>query len=159
MQRNHGEQARRALATAGALLGLIAVLPAGAGGQAPPPGGYQENDFGGFRNILPPGENGFASFSEILQFLISGTRPPHSDDQLGLYADLVFESPGLTEADVDRFFKDASFGVPPDDAEAQQYTPNCAVVSVPSANSPHCGDVTIVRDSAFGVPHIYGADR
>jgi acyl-homoserine lactone acylase PvdQ len=159
MQRNHGDQARRALATTVALLGLIAILPAGAAGQAPPPGGYQENDFGGFRNILPPGENGFASFQDILQFLIAGTHPPHSDDQLGPYADLVYESPGLTEAEVDQFFKDASFGVPADDTEAEQYTPNCAVISAPSANSPHCDDVTIVRDSAFGVPHIYGADR
>jgi acyl-homoserine lactone acylase PvdQ len=159
MDGNHGDHARRALATAVALIALIALLPAAATAQAPPPGEYQENDFGGFRNILPPGENGFAGFQEILQFLVAGTRPPHNDDQLGLYADLVYEAPGLTETQVDQLFKDASFGVPPDDADAQQYTPNCAVVSSPSANSPHCDDVTIVRDSAFGVPHIYGADR
>jgi acyl-homoserine lactone acylase PvdQ len=141
-----------------ALLAVTALAPATALAEPPEPGDYQENDGLGFRNIVPPGQNGFATSGQLLQFLVDGTRPPHNSDQLDEYSDLVYASPGIGSG-VDDFFKDASFGVPASDTGAVEYTPNCAIVSAPSANSPHCGDVTIVRDSAYGVPHIYGADR
>jgi acyl-homoserine lactone acylase PvdQ len=61
-----------------------------------------------------------------------------------MYGDLVYASPGLQAADIPKFFKDATFGVKDGEAE-RTYSPR--------------GDVTIVRDSNFGVPHIYGATR
>jgi acyl-homoserine lactone acylase PvdQ len=133
---------------------LLFASPAAA--QAPTPGDYQDDDFLGFRNVLPPGQNGFASTGDNFAFLINGIRPPHNNDQLDLYANLVYES-AIDEADVDNFYKDASFGVQPADVE-ETYTPDCAVTSAPSADSEHCDDVTIQRDN-YGVPHIYGADR
>lgn len=148
---------RSTLGTVAALVALLAIAPA-ARAEAPAPGGYQEDDYLGFRNISPPGQNGFVTATGVFDFRLSGIRPPHNADQLGLYGDLVYDSPGITEADVDEHFKDASFGVPGGQVE-RQYTPDCDVTSAPSAASEHCDDVTIVRDSEFGVPHIYGADR
>jgi acyl-homoserine lactone acylase PvdQ len=119
----------------------LALAPAAA--AAPDPGGFRENDAGGFRAILPPGANGFVNGPELLAFQAGGSRPPHNDDQLAPYRDLVFRSSGLTAAGLDRYFHDASFGVRPADIE-RTYSPR--------------GDVTIVRDR-LGVPHVYGSTR
>jgi len=141
-----------------ALLAVAAIAPQAAVADPPDPGGYQEDDGLGFRNIVPPGQRGLASTTEIFNFLNSGARPPHSNDQLDEYRDLVYNPLGSASV-ADDFFKDASFGVPGSDTGAVEYTPDCGVVSAPSPNSPSCDDVTIVRDSAYGVPHVYGADR
>jgi acyl-homoserine lactone acylase PvdQ len=71
-------------------------------------------------------------------------RPPHNDDQLDPYADLVYASPTLAPGDLPRFFKDATFGVRPNDVR-RTYSPR--------------NDVTIVRDRSYGVPHVYGDTR
>lgn len=143
------------------LVGVIAALalPAGALAAPPTPGAYQENDYAGGNayNIVPPGQNGFESPTDVLQFLTNGVRPPHQYDQNDMYANLVYATPGLHQSQILDYFKDGSFGVKPGDVERTE-TPNCLVVVPPSANSPHCDDVTIERDG-FGVPHIYGSDR
>src|SRR3954449_7535557 len=135
---------RRVAALAGALL---AVLPAAASAQlpvtGPAPGAYRENDFAGFLNVLPPGENGFDNALDLARFEASQSRPAHSDDQLPLYRDLLTGYPTLAEANLGSYFKDASFGVKPGDVE-RTYSPRA--------------DVTIVRDR-YGVPHIYGKTR
>ncbi|MFI9364349.1 penicillin acylase family protein [Kitasatospora sp. NPDC053057] len=95
-------------------------------------------------DILPPGENGNATLAEILLNRMFGSRPAHTDDQLGPYSALASGYPGLTEAGLRSFFNDASFGVPAD--------------QVASTASPR-PDVTIVRDKATGVPHISGTTR
>ncbi|MFJ9773558.1 penicillin acylase family protein [Kitasatospora sp. NPDC101157] len=95
-------------------------------------------------DILPPGENGNATLAEILLNRVFGSRPAHTDDQLGPYAALASGYPGLTEAGLRNFFNDASFGVPAD--------------QVASTASPR-PDVTIVRDKATGVPHVTGTTR
>jgi acyl-homoserine lactone acylase PvdQ len=161
MDRHRGSHSRVRLRVGGfvaALLALAAIGPSTALADPPDPGAYQEDDGGGFRNIVPPGQNGVANFDEVLQFLIDGTRPEHNADQLDEYDGLVYQSPGSISV-TDNYFKDASFGVQASDTGAVEYTPDCGIVSAPSASSPHCDDVTIVRDSAYGVPHIYGADR
>jgi acyl-homoserine lactone acylase PvdQ len=135
---------RRVAVLTGALLALSApAAQAGLLTSGPAPGPYRQNDFGGFRNVLPPGENGFDNAVDLARFETSQTRPPHSDDQLPLYGDLLSAYPSLNDAGVDRFFKDASFGVKPGDVE-RTYSPR--------------QDVTIVRDR-YGVPHIYGSTR
>ena len=60
-----------------------------------------------------------------------------------MYGDLVYAA-GLSAGDLDKYFKDAGFGVRSGQVE-RAYAPR--------------GDVTIVRDSGFGVPHIYGETR
>ena len=117
------------------------ALPAAASAQVKP---YRADDGGGFRNVLPPGSNGLANGPELVAFLSTGARPAHNDDQRDMYADLVYAVPGLKDSDLDRFFKDASFGVKPEDV-ARTYQPR--------------EDVTVVRDASFGVPHVYGSTR
>src|SRR4051812_2689511 len=136
---------RRVAALTAALTALVATpaaaqLPATEG---PTPSAYRANDAGGFLNVLPPGENGFDNALDLAQFEASGARPVHSSDQLPLYRDLLTGYPQLNADKLSDFFKDASFGVKPGDAE-RTYSPR--------------SDVTIVRDH-YGVPHIYGATR
>ncbi len=108
------------------------------------PGAYQADDGGGFRSILPSGTRGRYDLPELAAFLTTGATVPHCCDQLPMYDGLNRAVPGLKAADVAKYYKDASFGVPAGGAE-RTYSPRA--------------DVTIVRDKAFGVPHVYGATR
>jgi acyl-homoserine lactone acylase PvdQ len=117
----------------------LAAAP-GAAAQVQP---YGTNDFGGFRNILPPGQNGLDDAAQAAAFKAAGVYPPHANDQLGMYSGLTTAVP-ITEPQIPQFYKDATFGVPAGD--------------VASTETPEPG-VTIVRDSKFGVPHIYGDTR
>ena len=93
---------------------------------------------------MPPGENGLDTLNQIFAFRGLGTVPPHFADQQPLYENLVYGAPELTDEKVPAYFKDATFGVPPGE--------------VASTIEPRPG-VTILRDSAYGVPHIYGDTR
>ena len=83
---------------------------------------YQTNDYGGFRNILPPGTDGNFNATDAAQFGCCGTYPPHAVDQLSMYENLVYATPGLTAAQIPNYFKDASFGVPAGQVE-RTYSP------------------------------------
>src|SRR5918911_964227 len=100
---------------------------------------------GGFRDVLPPGANGRVNDVDAARYFSSGEkdRPPHNDDQLAMYRDLLYAAPGMTAARLGRFYKDSRFGARLPDRE-RTYSPRT--------------DVTIVRDR-FGVPHIYGKTR
>ncbi|MGN6256373.1 MAG: penicillin acylase family protein [Solirubrobacterales bacterium] len=118
----------------------MSIAPTAA--AAPQP--YGTNDAGGFRNVLPPGSNGLDDFQQLLEFKGPGKLPPHFSDQQPLYENLLYAAPTLTEAQIPSYFKDATFGVPAGEVE--------------STIEPRPG-VTIVRDKAFGVPHVYGDTR
>jgi acyl-homoserine lactone acylase PvdQ len=117
------------------------LIASASGAQVQP---YGTNDYGGFRNILPPGANGFDNATQLAQFEAADTRPPHSSDQLQMYSSLTQAAGSITDATLPDYFKDATFGVAPANLE--------------SAQSPEPG-VTIVRDKQYGVPHIYGETR
>ena len=135
----------------------IAVPPAVAQDDPPIDGRYQgDGDAGGYWNIIPPGQDGGVNAVEALAAQ-GGTFPDHFTDQTPLYEDLVYEGGlpvagtagepflGITDGDIERFFKDGSFGAAGDVVEVD--------VSA-------CGDdVVAFRDTAFGVPHIYSTDR
>lgn len=95
-------------------------------------------------DILPPGQNGNATFAELVSHMLLGTRPKHSDDQLARYDALAGGYERLTTGTVQEFFNDHSFGVKPEDVE-RTYRPRA--------------DVTVVRDKTAGVPHVYGDTR
>ncbi|MFG3058195.1 penicillin acylase family protein [Streptomyces sp. NPDC048231] len=97
-------------------------------------------------DILPPGENGNATLAQILLNQAFGIQPGHAEDQLGPYANLATGRSTLTDAKINSFFNDASFGVPSDQV---------ATSEKPAGR----GDVTIVRDKKTGVPHITGTTR
>jgi acyl-homoserine lactone acylase PvdQ len=121
---------------------LIVLSTVSTAAAAPQP--YGTNDAGGFRNVLPPGENGTATFTQILAFRGSGLLPAHFADQQPLYENLVYAAPTLTESQIPDYFKDATFGVPAGQVE--------------STIEPRPG-VVIQRDSVYGIPHIYGDTR
>jgi Penicillin amidase len=129
------------IAAAATILCLASAASAAAAVATQP---YGTNDAGGFRNVLPAGENGLDNATQLAEFQLTGTYPPHFTDQLPLYAGLLHASPTLTHEQIASYYKDATFGVREGD--------------VASSESPRA-DVTIARDSSFGVPHIYGSTR
>ncbi len=76
----------------------------------------EPNDYCGAQcsDILPPGQNGNATLSQILLNQAFGSQPEHAEDQLAPYANLATGYSGLTNATINNFFNDASFGVPAD---------------------------------------------
>jgi hypothetical protein len=106
------------------------------------------NDYCGGQcsDILPPGENGNATLAQVLLNQAFGSQPDHAEDQLGPYANLASGYSSLTDAKINNFFNDASFGVASDQV---------ASTEKPAGRS----DVTIVRDKKTGVPHITGTTR
>ncbi len=105
---------------------------------------YGTNDAGGFRSVLPPGENGLDNLPQVLEYKSSKSVPKHFDDQQPLYENLLYGAPTLTDETVPNYFKDATFGVAPGELE--------------TSIEPKPG-VTIERDKAYGIPHIYGETR
>jgi acyl-homoserine lactone acylase PvdQ len=125
-------------------LTLLAAAPAAAQTTLPSyvqP--YGTNDAGGFFNVLPPGEAGVDNATQFLQYEALGTIPPNFDDQQPLYDNLLYAAPTLTPAEIPNYFKDATFGVKPQD--------------IKSVEQPEPG-LTIVRDQ-YDVPHVYGQTR
>ncbi|HEX2393487.1 MAG TPA: penicillin acylase family protein [Solirubrobacterales bacterium] len=127
------------------LFAVLIVVLSGASVAVAAPQPYGANDAGGFRNVLPPGENGLDTLGQVFAF--KGPEkliPPHFADQQPLYENLVYGSPALTEAQIPSFYKDATFGV--------------TAGEVASTIEPKPG-VTILRDKGYGIPHIYGDTR
>jgi hypothetical protein len=96
---------------------------------------YGTNDAGGFRNVLPPGEDGVDNLSEALDFLGDGTYPEHWIDQQPLYEGLLYASPSLTDGQIPKYYKDATFGVRPNDVESR-ISPTRATASRMSTGTP-----------------------
>jgi acyl-homoserine lactone acylase PvdQ len=141
-----GQPARTASFVAGVVavstaISLGVVAPASAAGTP-----FTVTDYcsGQCSDILPPGENGNATLADILGNKLFGTRPAHTDDQLDTYGSLADGYQNLTDSTIDQYFNNSSFGVP--------------AGQVASSIKPR-DDVTIVRDKATGVPHIYGTTR
>lgn len=129
------------------LAATACALVAGVTVAAPTPAAaepsHQDHCHGRCYDILPPGENGNDTLVDIIGNKLFGTRPPHTIDQLTPYADLADSYQNLSDADLAKFFNDASFGVPDGNVE-KRYQPR--------------DDVTIVRDG-HGIPHIHGTTR
>lgn len=137
---------KRAFGTlsAGAAVAAVVIVPASAGQAAAQVAAPLDYCLGQCADILPPGQNGNATFAELLAHTVTGARPAHSADQLGMYANLATGYQTLTTDTITQFFNDNSFGVAADDVE-RSYQPRA--------------DVTVVRDKKAGVPHIYGTTR
>jgi acyl-homoserine lactone acylase PvdQ len=124
-----------------AIMALAAAFAAPTAALGATPAPYGTNDATGFRNVLPAGQAGTANAFALARFEAGGGRPAHWDDQEPLYDGLLEASPSLKAEDIPKYFKDATFGVKPDD--------------VASTVTPRPG-VTIIRDKQYGVPHVYG---
>ncbi len=128
------------------IAGLLSPFSQAVAADATPRAAADDHCGGRCSDILPPGENGNATLAQILLNQGFGTQPGHAEDQLGPYAKLATGYPALTDATINSFFNDASFGVPADQV---------ASTEKPAGR----GDVTIVRDKKTGVPHITGTTR
>ncbi|MCX4809922.1 penicillin acylase family protein [Streptomyces sp. NBC_01239] len=127
---------------------LLSPLAQGTASAATPSAVTASNDYCGGQcsDILPAGENGNATLAQILLNQAFGVQPAHAEDQLGPYANLATGASTLTDAKINNFFNDASFGVPSDQVASTEN---------PSGRT----DVSIVRDKKTGVPHITGTTR
>ncbi|GAA0539489.1 penicillin acylase family protein [Saccharopolyspora thermophila] len=130
--------------SAAAVVGSLLAAPVSAADPVPVPEPAPDYCRKQCHHVLPPGQNGNATFADLVAHLLLGTRPAHSDDQLAKYDRLATRYPELTIGIIQEFFNDNSFGVRPDDVE-RIYRPR--------------EDVTIVRDRTAGIPHIYGTTR
>jgi acyl-homoserine lactone acylase PvdQ len=141
-------RAHRIVAVTSALLALTATASvAHADTWTPPQPTYQLNDAaqGQALSILPPGEHGLYNATDIAAYEANGTRPTGADDQLSKYTDLLYNSAGLTDAQLSKYFNDNSFGI-----QSGQVTRT----ETPSSTVP----VVIYRDT-HDVPHVYAQDR
>src|SRR3954454_9371293 len=104
----------------------------------------QAADFNGFHSVLAFGQGKGNSAADLAAFEAGGTAPAADLSQRDQYEGLEQAGPKFTPADLDRFYKDSSFGVLPG--------------GTASTETPKAG-VTIVRDAKYGVPRITGKTR
>jgi len=114
--------------------------------QGPVGASFQDCSFGNTLNIVPPGSSGLYNTQQFAAFEATGQRAPHTDDQEGMYANLLNVAPSLQPSQLLNYYKSSSF--------YSTLQPGDSTESV----SGHPGTV-IVRDAQFGVPHIFGASR
>ena len=109
---------------------------------------YRAHDYarGQAMSILPPGENGSITSTQLVQYLATGTPPPDSQAELAKYENLLYGSSSLTDKTLGSYYDDESFGVPKKDITRTE---------APTSTQYPSGDVLIERDEA-DVPHIYG---
>ena len=129
-----------------AMVALATVVPlAGASAQATLVQPYGANDSGvTVLNVLPPGQGRYMNSAELFAAQGGGGQPSHNTDQFEMYSSLVQGAPGVTTDNLMTYFKDATFGVKEGEIE-REYSPR--------------EGVTVLRDTGFGVPHVYGATR
>ncbi|HEY5335222.1 MAG TPA: penicillin acylase family protein [Mycobacteriales bacterium] len=128
---------------AGAFVATGAVNATAAGAPVAPSSDYRANDYadGQAMSILPPGANGTATLAQGLAYEADKTQhPPYSQDQLGKYDALSYDSSTLTDATLGNYYDDESFGVIPS--------------KVTKTVTPEAG-VTVYYDD-HDVPHIFG---
>jgi acyl-homoserine lactone acylase PvdQ len=95
--------------------------------------------------VFPNSDDLLAMDDALLHGTITPPGAPLLEKQkeLEAYDDLVQGYPGLTEDEITtRYFKDGSFDVPDD--VSREYFPRA--------------DVRVLRDTEWGVPHVYGTD-
>src|SRR5258708_5688 len=103
-----------------ACAGVALIAPSTALAESPVQP-YGTNDAGypnaGFRNVLPPGENGLDNGTQLAEFQASKAKkeplvyPAHFKDQLPLYANLIYGSPTLTHEHIRHYFNGITFGL------------------------------------------------
>ncbi len=133
---------RRLSTVAVATTALLAVSVASASAAPPIPGAYQDHDYGGFRNILPPAQGANANAAEVAAFQANGTYPPFTT---GRQLDDVQE-PDLRHPRAEGLRDPAT--------STRTRASGSSRHLIVDTYSPR-GDVTIERDD-YGVPHIYG---
>jgi acyl-homoserine lactone acylase PvdQ len=123
-----------------AVAALVFVPSAAA--QTPPP--LTVPAYPGFHSVLAQGEGQTITATDLAAFELNGTVPDTFTSQQPLYVDVMPHASTLTEADIPKYYKDATFGSMPG--------------GVASVDSPRTG-VQIFRDKRYGMAHVYGKTR
>jgi acyl-homoserine lactone acylase PvdQ len=145
--------ATAALATCAVAIAAATAAPAssatGTARAKLPSTAYRAHDYahGQAMSILPPGENGTVTTSQLTAYELTKSRPPNSQSQLAKYANLLYGYKNLTDSKLGNYYDDESFGVPAKDIIRTES---------PTSKKFAAGDVVIERDP-LDVPHIYGA--
>lgn len=146
--RYHAAVPRRIGRVCAALLAALMVAPVSVG-RSQGIGQYRVNDYGTpelVRNIMPAGQGANVTVAQTAQEQLQPDYlPPHLHDQAPLYDAATLLPPGqVSDSQLQQLTKEESFGVADD--------------QIASVETPRPG-VTIIRDKAWGVPHIFGASR
>ncbi len=98
--------------------------PVGAAPAAAQVQPYGTNDFGGFRNVLPPGQGRNATLPEIIQNqAVGGPAAELREPAPDVRATSSTTCRRLSASNIDQYFKDGSFGVKPARRRAGVPTP------------------------------------
>ena len=102
--------------------------------------------FGSFHSVLAQGEGQTVNATELASYEADNQPPGTFIDQQPLYVGVTQAAAGLTAQTLGQYYKDTDFGQMPG--------------GIASSTSPP-GDpgATIYRDGAYGMAHIYGANR
>ncbi len=144
--------ARRLLPALTVAFCLAAAAPAAA--QTP-------QSFTGFHSVLAFGEGQSSSAQDLAAFEAAGTAPPADLNQDQQYEGLEQAWPGLTAADLGKYYKDSSFQPEPSPSTLSGIlgTLGTGVTGAPpGVETPEPG-VTVVRDPTYQVPRIYATTR
>jgi acyl-homoserine lactone acylase PvdQ len=130
------------------LLAMLALAPAADAqlpiGNPPAPPPITAPIFGPFRSVLAQGEGQSVSATDLAANQADGTVPGTFVSQQPLYVDIMPAAGGLTPPDLDRFYKNITFGQMPG--------------GIGSYSEPRPG-ARIYRDKQFGMAHIYSDNR
>ncbi len=148
MQLRPAHRTIRTTIAAVAITAVLAGLPAPT--QAKPVAAATPVDYcvGQCDDIVTPGQNGNATFTDLLLFKGFGTRPPHFSDSLKPYENLVWNSQGITDDALGGYFDDASFGVKTGDVAEHD----------PAARGRHDRAGQVARHPAHHRHHTVGND-
>src|SRR6059058_2093341 len=100
--------------------------------------------FPGFRSVLAQGEGQSVNGVDLAAYEASGNPPPTFVNQQPLYVKIMPHAATLQPPDLDRYYKNTTFGRMPG--------------GIKSSSSPD-PDATIYRDARFGMAHIYARNR
>jgi acyl-homoserine lactone acylase PvdQ len=155
---------------AGTLTGILQNPAGGALQTAPTVGGLEQNPaagtltfptFDGFHSVLAFGEGEGTSDQDLALFEANGTVPAADLNQDQMYEGLEQAWPGVTDADLDTYYKDSDFAPEPSPTllSTLEGSPGGVLTgSPPSVETPRPG-VTIVREAPYEVPRIYADTR
>src|SRR4051794_37910937 len=125
-----------------ALLGVLGAIAAPASAQSPP--AIKVPKFPGFHSVLAQGEGQSVNAADLAAYEATGKPPDTFVNQQPLYVGIMPHAGTLTAPDIDRYYKNTTFGQMPG--------------GVGSVTTPRPG-VRIFRDKRFSMAHVYGDTR
>jgi acyl-homoserine lactone acylase PvdQ len=118
--------------------------------------------FDGFHSVLAFGEGEGTSDQDLALFEANGTVPAADLNQDQMYEGLEQAWPGVTDADLDNYYKDSDFAPEPTASQLAGIEASAASTALtgspPAVETPEPG-VLVVRQPPYYVPRIYADTR